>query len=104
MTCAHRKVEAWLLCADGKEYHGTNDCNRPQLVCPRKPEEGYLKCSTICGQPHHAEIAALKKAREAGSDTKGSEIVIRGHYRICTQCAIQLRDAGVRLIMIEVTQ
>jgi deoxycytidylate deaminase len=104
MTCAKRQVECVITTAEPGPrmwFRGRNDCERPQTICPREPGEDYTKCKTICRQGDHAELAALKSAREAGADLYGSTATVFGHYWICEPCGAALRDAGVKRVVVE---
>jgi hypothetical protein len=84
--------------ADGERFIGRNDCEHPQPVCPRAPNEGYLKCRAICGQGGHAEIEAL---RLAGAKASGAVAILTGHYWICEPCGAALKNAGIARLEIE---
>ena len=92
------------MTAEGPTFTGENDCANPQTVCPRQPGEGYAKCETICQQGEHAEIKALRMAREAGYSAESAVAVIRGHYYICEPCGAALRDAGVTQVRIRLVK
>ena len=85
MTCAKKVVKARLLCLNGKYYFGENTCAKPQAVCPREKGEGYLKCLTVCAQPMHAEIAAMFKAIDDGSEIRGGRMSV-WHSHVCEHC------------------
>lgn len=105
MTCAKRQVECVITTAapDNRRqwYRGRNDCENPQLKCPRAPGEDYTKCKTICRQGDHAELAALKAAADDGADLHDATATVFGHYWICEPCGAALRDAGVRRVVLE---
>lgn len=96
MTCAKVRVKCTLVLENGQRIVGYNDCLNPQLVCPRSPDEGYDKCQTICHQPAHAEVAALKIA---GQHAKGATAYVE-HKRVCDSCAQALQDAGVKRVVL----
>lgn len=98
--CAKRRVICTILKGD-RFVDGENDCANPQKVCPRNPGDDYTKCKTICQQAGHAELEALRKAREVGMDTNFATVYIRGHYWICEPCGQALREAGVAEVRIE---
>lgn len=102
MTCAKRRVTAYLVTESGDLVIGDNSCANPQEVCPREPGEGYEKCRTVCGQHGHAETQALEAAKRHGIDPRNATVYVTGHYHVCQQCAEELRDSGVREIVIEV--
>lgn len=93
MTCAKEIVHATLTCADGKVYHGRNDCASPVQVCPRLPGEDYTKCRSICHQPHHAEIAAVFACVESGGNPMFADISVS--KTPCSRCQIQLAIYGI---------
>ena len=102
--CAKRHVSTRLVTFAGRIYHGTNECENPQAVCPRLPGEGYDKCKSICRQGAHAEIVALEAAIAAEGPyvALGAEAVVEGHYYCCEHCSRQLANAGVRRITVMV--
>lgn len=102
MTCAKTVVRCVLVLRDGRIFHGQNWCENPQDHCPRLPGEGYAKCGEICRQVGHAEIVAMEKARAAGGDLTDATAIVKGHYRVCKECAQALRDAGVSRIIVQV--
>lgn len=77
---------------------GRNDCANPQPTCPRLSGEGYEKCRSICQQAGHAELEALKAAKERGLDLTGGSAYIFGHYWICEPCGKALLEAGIRKV------
>jgi deoxycytidylate deaminase len=103
--CAKRHVEATLITASGRMYHGTNACENPQVRCPREVGEGYEKCKSICQQGAHAEINALNAAVAAEGTYVAidADVVVYGHYYGCEHCSRTLAEAGVRRITIQVT-
>lgn len=98
--CAKRRVFCTIVTLDGGHFVGENVCANPQPVCPRAPGEDYAKCRSICQQGDHAELAAMRQAREAGAALLGARAIIEGHYYICEPCGAALRDAGVASVTI----
>jgi hypothetical protein len=92
MTCAKKRVLARIYAPDGRSFTGENVCHNPQTTCPRLPGEGYEKCATICDQPEHAEVAAL---RLAGDAARGATVRLWGITHYCRQCQAALFAAGV---------
>lgn len=80
------------------EVYSTNWCRNPQVTCPRREEEGYEKCQTICGQEGHAETNAIKLARDNGFRLQGATAIVIGHYHSCPNCAKSLRDEGIKQV------
>jgi deoxycytidylate deaminase len=105
MTCAKRRVTCRIeVTHPSGEFEyvvGENSCANPQTTCPREPGEDYTKCRTICQQGGHAEIRAIELAKKAGMNTGSGIALITGHYWICEPCGRALRDAGLRLVVIE---
>ena len=98
MTCAKKHVECCLI-TKTHVIVGTNRCNNPQKHCPRKPGEGYEKCTYVCGQPYHAEMDALTTAEEHGIDVRAAIAIVR-HWRVCDSCQRALEAAGVKMTVI----
>ena len=95
--CAKARVTCKLITLDGGVFLGENDCANPQPVCPRAPNEDYLKCVVVCKQSGHAEIMALQAA---GDKAKGAIAHIRGIKHVCKPCQERLFEAGVDSITI----
>jgi deoxycytidylate deaminase len=100
--CAKRQVICYLYIQGYEQFavRGENDCANPQPTCPRLPGEGYEKCRSICRQEDHAEMMALRKARELGYDLKDASATISGHYWICEPCGRALLDAGISKVFL----
>lgn len=92
MTCADKQVTCTIVSKDYQLFVGTNDCIEPQLNCPRVPGENYVKCRTICKQPGHAEMEALKLA---GVHARGGVATIRGINWMCRECQMVMVEAGI---------
>ena len=95
--CAKKVVTCWITTKWGEGFYGENDCAEPQKVCPRLPNEDYLKCRIICKQSGHAEQMALQAA---GEKAKGASADIYGIDNVCKSCQTALFDAGVKSITI----
>lgn len=91
--CAKKVVRCTLVSKTGWRFVGENLCVRPQLVCPRLPGEGYGKCTSVCEQPRHAEIAALLIA---GDRARGTRAYIEGISHVCRACQEAMTAAGVQ--------
>jgi len=94
MTCAKQRVVARLH-ANGELFVGENLCQKPQKKCPREgmeTGEGYHLCKDVCGQEHHAEVAACLLA---GEKARGSIIEISGHTHCCAHCIYIMRAHGI---------
>ena len=95
--CAKAVVRCQIVSRDGEIFEGENDCANPQPVCPRKPNEDYLKCVVTCKQAGHAEMVAL----QAGGDkAKDAFVYIEGIDYVCKDCQKRLFAAGVDSITI----
>lgn len=97
--CAKRTTICIIVCDDGDIYIGSNDVANPQEICPRADmptETGYELCKNICGQRHHAEVAA---AEQVGPGQTGIAFLI-GHNHACQPCQEALIKAGVRHLTI----
>jgi hypothetical protein len=82
---------------DGVFAEGENWCAVPQDTCPRLPNDGYMKCRTICAQPYHAEVSAVTGALRQGHGhkLKGAYAIITGINRICEDCEEVFKDVGI---------
>ena len=101
MTCAKRQVTCTITDVNVNSVIGRNDCDNPQPVCPREPGEGYEKCQTICQQPGHAEVMAVRKAEELGMNLKGAKAVLSGIQWICNHCRQVTEHAGIVRIYVD---
>ena len=96
--CAKARVTCNIVTSDGlMSFYGENDCAEPQKVCPRQPNEDYLKCVLVCKQSGHAEVMALQ---QAGELAKGATAIIHGIKHVCKSCQERLFDAGISKIII----
>lgn len=101
MTCAKQVVKATIVTTDGRTFVGFNNCNRPQVVCPRgdmPSNVGYHLCKEVCGQPGHAEIMALQAA---DWDVEGATLILEGHKAVCPTCMKALNAAGIARIEVK---
>ncbi len=93
--CAKQTVIATVVDVNGIHYTATNYCMAPQLTCARgglPTGQGYELCSSICKQPAHAEINAL---RLAGEKARGGVLYLQGHTYACEPCTQAAYAAGV---------
>ena len=96
MTCAKKVVIAVIMYGDRVLGFGSNACASPQKACPRLPGEGYAKCQHVCGQPMHAEPAAIRDAKANGyEDLCGTRCRVFGIKHICEDCQEQLDAHGI---------
>ena len=95
--CAKAVVRCAITTLNGERFYGVNDCANPQPVCPRKPNEDYLKCVVVCKQSGHAEVMALQAA---GDKAKGAYVDVHGINYVCKDCQKRLFEAGVERITI----
>lgn len=98
--CAKRQVRCVIVTLDGVEHSGANNCRNSQVACPREPWEDYEKCRSICEQEGHAEIVALRIARQRGADLKGATAWVSGHHSVCSYCGEALKSAGLNMIVL----
>lgn len=100
MSCAKTFVRATLHTRDGRQFTGTNNCRKPQWSCPREPGEGYDKCKSVCDQPAHAEVAAIRNARAQGiaDDMLRGSLMVVDHHRVCPACQAVLTMHGINHI------
>jgi deoxycytidylate deaminase len=98
--CAKTAVYAILITADGTEYFGANWMTNCDItVCPREAGELYEKCLIACGQPWHAECAALAELEGFNDDATDAVVFITGHTICCDNCQKEMTAAGVTLAM-----
>lgn len=101
--CAKRRVVCIIRARDGSVVAGANDCLEPQNACPRLPGEGYEKCETVCFQPGHAEVMAVREARRLGVDLRGARATLIGINWICQHCRQITEAVGIERIYVENT-
>ena len=99
--CAKTQVIAILYNKEDTEFaFGTNFCKNPQEICPREEGEGYEKCKSICDQPAHAEINAIKDAVNKNMTVEGSTMIILKHRDMCDNCRQFVTNYGVETVII----
>ena len=88
----------------GQKFYGTNGIKLDAGYCPRNQANdrinmGYDKCRNICGQEHHAEIAALLSAVRHVPNLPLNQCVIDvyGTHQVCNNCQLVLDKHGVRI-------
>ncbi len=100
MECLKQVVTATISIKGKILVVGRNDISNDEVTeCPRKGMEsgqGYELCTSICGQKGHAEVQAIRKAKELGIDVKGASIAIEGHSYICESCKKEIMKASIR--------
>ena len=100
MTCAKARVVCRIVTPDGYAYEGDNGCRIPQARCPRTGDayqrDDYRLCRDICHQPGHAEVMALRAAREWAV---GATAYV-SHHRVCDDCMAALKRAGVARVVV----
>jgi deoxycytidylate deaminase len=95
--CAKTAVYAILITADGTEYFGANWMTNCDItICPREAGELYEKCLIACGQPWHAECAALAELEGFEDDATDAVVFITGHTVCCDNCQKEMAKAGVK--------
>jgi len=93
MTCAKKVVTCELYNPFTRVLvRANNDCQNPQVTCPRLPGEGYEKCKSICDQRGHAEEQALEFLPDG--DAQGFTATIYGIGWACRNCQELLYEAG----------
>ncbi len=95
MTCAKQTVVAVIMKAGKVVGFGTNECSRPQEVCPRgelPTGKGYHLCERVCGQLGHAEVNACA---DGGDAVYGGVLHLFGHSYICGDCRKTMELFGV---------
>lgn len=93
--CVKQTVRATIVAVDGERYVATNYTLNPQTECPRagmQTGQGYELCRSVCQQPGHAEVNAL---RIAGDHARGGSLYIEGHTYACDSCLKAAQDAGI---------
>jgi deoxycytidylate deaminase len=94
-ACAKQETIAVIITPENKVFVGTNWCENPQEVCPRKDLPtgvGYEMCKNICKQQAHAEVDACRKA---GKEANGADLYLIGHYYCCDNCKEIMEQYGI---------
>lgn len=103
MTCAKKQVRANIMSKLGQCIGtGTNWCGSPQDTCPRKPGDDYTLCKTVCRQPAHAEVQAVRDAIRGGyrKQLYGATIHIT-HTHMCEGCKRALAPYNMAIVLEE---
>jgi DNA (cytosine-5)-methyltransferase 1 len=98
--CVKQTVTATIVATNGAHYVGTNHCMTPQASCPRTGMPtgvGYELCKSVCAQPAHAEVNAIKLA---GKNARGATLYLQGHTYACDPCKASAAGAGIVEIII----
>lgn len=98
--CAKRTVIAVIMKDNELISFGLNWVRVPQKDCPRiglKTGEGYELCKYICKQYAHAEVDACLLA---GTNAKGSDLYLIGHYKSCKNCIDTMKSYGIKTLYI----
>lgn len=75
--------------ANGSEYHTTHECERVRQGIPTG--QGYELCEG-CHPKNHAE----RRVVEQGTDTKGADLYLWGHWWACEPCWQAMIQGGIR--------
>jgi deoxycytidylate deaminase len=98
--CAKQTVIATIVAENGTHFVATNHCLAPQLTCARAGMPtgvGYDLCKSVCRQPAHAEINAVKFA---GRHARGGTLYLEGHTYACDDCTAAVQAAGVTTVVL----
>ena len=98
--CADKSVTACIKTESGVMYWGMNLQRVAVDFCPRAVGDGYELCQSICKQVSHAEIAAIKKWREAGA-VLPAVIYVSGANKICSDCMAAIVEVGLTLELLK---
>ena len=99
--CFKREVCAVIMDRNGKIAVGENRIYNDDVdICPRLKGENYEKCTSVCKQKGHAEIMAIKDAKDKELELEGSILYLMGHYRICDNCESACKEVGINNIII----
>lgn len=100
--CYKQKVGAVLVDRGGRILSaGNNDIAFPQGCCPRGDAPSgvdYWKCQEICCQSGHAEESMLYHAPVELPEN--CIVHIYGHTYCCDGCIEQMREVGIRTVVI----
>lgn len=98
--CVKQTVTASVVAPNGDQFIATNHCMNPQTECPRAGMPtgvGYELCVSVCQQPAHAEVNAV---RFAGDAARGATLYLQGHTYACDSCQAAAREAGIVRVVI----
>lgn len=100
--CFKREVCAVIVNNTGEIVVGENLVYNDLIEsCPREKGEGYEKCKEVCNQKGHAEIEAIKKAKERGMEIKGAKLYLMGHYKVCPDCTEACKREELEVIIVD---
>ena len=99
--CLKQTVKALIVSNNGEEVFGSNHINNKVKECPRVTEgcqtgEGYHLCKEVCNQSSHAEVDAIKNAKEKGVNLQGATLYLSGHTYCCMNCLENMKNAGIK--------
>lgn len=104
-ACIKQSVYARIDTKNGEVIFGMNTIENNVKICPRITQkcasgEGYHLCKEICGQKHHAEVDAIRKAQNLGIDLKGAKLTLVGHTYCCDNCKKEMTKVGINEVEI----
>lgn len=75
-------------------------CPRVEKGCPTGT--GYELCREVCEQQGHAEIMAIKNAKEKGMNLEGASLYLDGHWWICEECWDAIIEAKISKVYLRI--
>jgi hypothetical protein len=99
VPCKKKTVIAIILAPNGDYVVGDNFIENVHVTeCPRLNGEGYEKCKSVCQQEDHAEIMAIKKAKERMFDLDKCKIILANKKKMCSNCLREVKKEGLEII------
>jgi len=100
-SCPKQPVYCMLVTTDGRQYFGSNiQANVCVDKCPRKHNENYDKCTSICNQFWHAEVGAIESCIQDNTNPNGSTLYLVGHVGSCIDCRTQAAIWNINKIIV----
>lgn len=95
-----------VIVKDSKVLSIGNNSGKKVNVCPRslvgsKTGENYHLCREICKQNGHSEQVAVQNAKKKGTDTRGADMYLWGHWWCCEPCWNAIISVGINRVFLQ---
>jgi len=96
-----KQPTAAVIVKEGRIIGRGTNAGKKVDSCPRaekgsKTGEDYYFCKEVCFQEGHAEVMAIRNAKENGIDANGADLYLYGHWWCCKDCWDEMIKAGIK--------
>lgn len=94
-----------VIVKDGQVVAAGANAGIHVTICPRVYKgygtgEGYRYCKDYCQQDGHAEVMAVRDARQKGIDVTGADVYLYGHWWACKNCWDTMQSVGITNVFV----